>query len=153
MNNLAEVFHLLQSIYIIRKNTIKTNIDQNVISYELMPVLSYINGKPMCSQKCIADALGITPSAVTQSTQKLEKAGLIKKMTNEDNLREKMLVATPKGEETVKNSIAEFDEIDRKVAKDLTDEEITELYEILSKMYKTLKSVNQTHYRELSPWD
>ena len=88
---------------ILRKNCLQRLGDKIGVSFEYVPVLQHISNNPGCIQADISNKLKITPSAVTQSTKKLETAGLIKKEFDSSNLRIKKMYITDKGEKMLEN--------------------------------------------------
>lgn len=51
------------------------------------PLLEYIEAHDGCTQKSLAEALGLSAASVAISTKRLEKAGLLEKSADETNLR------------------------------------------------------------------
>ena len=62
-----------------------------------IPMLVFIKKHGGCTLVEIANFLMVTPASVTLSVKKLEQKGLIKKLTDESNLRCKKIYITEKG--------------------------------------------------------
>lgn len=63
------------------------------------PVLHYVFEHDKCTQIEIADNLSVTPASIATSTKRLQKAGLLVKEVDEENLRCKKISLTQKGKE------------------------------------------------------
>ena len=61
------------------------------------PILEYVSQNPGCTQVEIAQELFITPSAVAQSTKRMQRDALLEKHMDEGNQRCKRLYITEKG--------------------------------------------------------
>ena len=77
------------------------------------------------SQKELAEAMGISPAAVTASLKRLEREGYVSRsMTDEDNRRNEIRI-TEEGLERVNRSRAVFEAADKALFAGFTPEEIT----------------------------
>ena len=103
------------------------------MAWENVPVMEHIKTFLGCMQADISKKLTVTAAAVTQSTQKLEKKGFIKRIVDEGNQRAKKLYLTEKGFETLDKGTAIFDHIDRVMFESFSEEEQTELMMLLDK--------------------
>lgn len=91
------------------------------------------------SQKELAEALGISPAAVTTTLKRLEKEGYITRtITDEDNRRNEIRI-TDAGRAAIRESRALFDAVDRKMFSGLTDEEFASFTAILERIRDNLK--------------
>lgn len=92
------------------------------------------------SQRELADALGISPAAVTTTLQRLEKAGLITRcMTDEDNRRNEIRI-TEEGRRRVSESRAIFDTVDCATFAGFTEEELESFTAMLERMHQNLRA-------------
>ena len=79
------------------------------------------------SQKELAEAMGISPAAVTASLKKLEKEGYVSRsMTDEDNRRNEIRI-TEEGLARINAGHAAFDATDLAMFADFTAEEMAQL--------------------------
>lgn len=99
-----------------------------------LPLLEYIIKNDGCTQKEIADTLKVSPASIATSTKRLQKAGLIQKQTDEENLRKNMLSVTEKGVELAKKCREIFDVSDKKLFGGFSDEELLSVKESLDKL-------------------
>lgn len=153
MEDFPHIMHILQKLTALRKKTTRTKAIEYDVAWEHIPILSYINGSPLCTQQEVAAKFLLTPAAITLSTQKLEKAGLILKKTDNTNLRVKRLVVTDAGHELVVKSIGIFDEVDNIMRRDISDTELHTFKTVLEKMYKNLLCNSEGDEPVLDPWD
>jgi len=58
-----------------------------------------------CSQRELADRLGVTPAMVTRQAEALSSKGLLTQNDNPDSKREKLLALTPKGEKAATDAV------------------------------------------------
>ncbi len=93
-----------------------------------------------CTQKELADILMVTPASVTVSVRRLEKAGIIKRHTDETDLRCNRLSLTEKGIECGKICMEALDSVNRRAYEGMSDKDKEEAERILKKMTGNLKS-------------
>jgi len=148
-----KVIHKIQILLALRKKVIRQLLGDVNIAWEHIPILSYISAHQGCSQQEIAENFILTPSAITISTQKLEKSGYINKYTDKDNLRIKRLMLTENGKLLIDKTKNMFDEADRLMFDDINDNELDQLYTILDKLYLNLKSNSGMAEQNVGPWD
>lgn len=104
------------------------------VHFGQMPILEYIYEHDGCTQIEIADYLNVSPASIALSTKRIEKAGLLVKVTNPDNLRCKNLSLTAKGKLVYKSGHKIRDEQDVQLYSGLSDEELETLNMLLDKM-------------------
>lgn len=91
------------------------------------------------SQKELADALGISPAAVTTTLKRLEKEGYIaRSVTDEDNRRNEIRI-TDAGLAAIDESHAIFEAVDHRMLAGLTEEELKTFTELLERMRDNLR--------------
>lgn len=107
--------------------------DEN-LHYGQMPLLKYVSDNEGCAQHDVALALGVSEPAVATSVKRLEKAGIITKEAEYNNLRKNKLMLTEGGKEITRTLGERFDALDERVLSVLSDEEAKALCDILDKM-------------------
>jgi DNA-binding MarR family transcriptional regulator len=86
------------------------------------------------SQKELAEAMGISPAAVTVTLKKLEKEGYIcRSMTDEDNRRNEIRI-TEKGLQKVMESRAVFESTDTEMFAGFSPEEIATVISFMERL-------------------
>lgn len=93
------------------------------------------------SQKELADILGITPASLAISIKRMVKSGLLKKVTDKNDLRRNIITLTSKGEEFVQESMLIFDEIDRRMYEGFIGEEKEQLKEFYIRIIQNLEKL------------
>ncbi|MGB4440441.1 MAG: MarR family winged helix-turn-helix transcriptional regulator [Sedimentibacter sp.] len=130
----------------LEKLSILRRIEANKISAEAglylgqLPILEYIIHHNGCTQKEIADIMSVSPASIATSTKRLQKSGLIKKQTDEENLRKNMLSVTEKGYEISKKCRESFDEFDKKLFNGFSDEELLSAKEHLDRLISNISN-------------
>jgi len=105
-----------------------------------LPILDYIDLHPECTQAEIAKELMITPTTVAISTKRMEKAGLIIKETDQENLRKNRIRLTERGVEISKVGNTMIQEVEEAMLKDFSDKELDAIKALLSKMIKNIRN-------------
>ena len=90
------------------------------------------------SQKELAEAMGITPAAVTTTLKRLEKEGYITRtVTDEDNRRNEIRI-TDAGLTAINESRALFDSVDHRMFNGISEEELKAFTATLERMRDNL---------------
>lgn len=99
-----------------------------------LPMLEYIYRHDGCTQAELAEKLMITPASAAMSTKRLEKSGYITKCSDENNLRKNNLSVTQEGIEICLKCREAFDEVDGKMLKGFSEEEMEICCNLISRM-------------------
>lgn len=103
-----------------------------------LPILAYISHNKNCTQKEIADWLGVSAASVALSTKRLQKQGFIEKTVDSENLRRNMLSVTEKGCETAYSHRRRAVEFDEKMLAGLSEEELVSLSHIMDVLIRNM---------------
>lgn len=76
------------------------------------------------AQKEIAEAMDVSPAAITVTLNKLENAGYVVRTMSEKDSRVNLITATDKAKAIAKESRMYFESIDRTLFKDFSEEEL-----------------------------
>ncbi|MBE6586207.1 MAG: MarR family transcriptional regulator [Ruminococcaceae bacterium] len=90
------------------------------------------------SQKELAEAMGITPAAVTTTLKRLEREGYITRTTTDEDNRRNEIRITEAGLAAINESRALFDTVDHRMFKGISDEELTAFIATLERMRANL---------------
>ena len=124
------------------KRAIETVVDDIGIHRSKHQILMKLaKHKTIKSQKEIAEELGITQAAMTISLTKLERDGLITRISGKDN-RYNEISITEKGTEIVEKSREYFAEIDRQTLSGLSEEQLSSLSVCMDMIYSNLCKLN-----------
>ena len=91
-----------------------------------------------CDQKGFSEALGVSPATVAVSIKRMEKAGLISKSTDRDDLRRNHLAITDKGLLLVNDCIRAFHDVDEGTFKGFSEEQRKQLENSYRRMMENL---------------
>jgi len=91
--------------------------------------------------KFLADHMGVSPAAVTNSLKSLERLSLIQKYEDENDLRCKCIKITPKGKMAVSQCHEIFDLVNQGLFQDFSEEEKKELAGYLLRLCKNLSKM------------
>ena len=90
------------------------------------------------SQRELADLLHVTPATIAISTKRMEKAGLLTKRVDEDNLRCKRLTITELGESKCDEAFEQFGRSNEELFKGFAEEELIQLQGYMDRMLRNL---------------
>lgn len=135
---LYELNGRLTSLHLMRRISIQKETDAIGLYFGQLPILEYIKRNENCTQREIADKLHVTAASIALSTKRLQKAGMIKKITDEDNLRCNKLSITEKGLEITEKGRKIFDALDEKMYQGFSEEELEDLYNYLNRLILNL---------------
>lgn len=103
-----------------------------------MPLLKMIGSHQASTQKELADLLHVSPASIAVSLKRLQKQGLITKAADSGDLRYNRIALTDEGKQTVSRTRETFDDLDKRVFKDFTEEELIQLDSYVCRMIKNL---------------
>lgn len=121
-----------------RKAYLQLYVRELGVTWENVRIMEHIRKHPGCMQADISKSIGITPAAVTQAIQKLEKQELIKRKTDEDNQRAKKLCLTEKGMEILSRGTELFDLTDGFMFEGFSEQELLEFEALLDRINENL---------------
>lgn len=136
----------------LEKLSILRRMEANRISAEAglymgqLPILEYIIHHDGCTQREIADILSVSPASIATSTKRLQKAGLIKKQIDEENLRKNMLSVTEKGIELAKKCRESFNKFDQRLFSGFSNEELFLIKEHLDRLISNISDDSKIDY-------
>lgn len=132
---MIENAHLLRKLFIRRSNGICP------LHFSQVSIMKTIQKNENCTQTDIAEKLRVTPASVATSTKRLQKAGLITKTVDSENLRCKRLALTTQGKDILSKNHKIFDEYDSLVLDIFNDNEKKQLFEYLDRMILKMKEI------------
>jgi DNA-binding MarR family transcriptional regulator len=145
----------MDKTYMVRRGAMsKLAADAGLYAGQL-PIIAYVNHHPGCTQKELADWLGVSAASVALSTKRLQKQGLIDKSVDETNLRRNMLSVTEKGREVAFNHRRNAGVFDDRMLEGVTDEELETLSRVMDKMLANMQggSTAAPDYRPMQEMD
>lgn len=101
-------------------------------------ILGYLLQHGDCSQKELADALGVSPASIATSLKRMSKAGFIERTADETDRRINRLKITPAGKDVFFAGKAECDKIDAAMFSGFEEKEIAVFSDMLSRIADNL---------------
>ena len=123
--NYRDIIGNLERFHLLRKLFIQRSMINSELHFGQFAVMNYIYDHDGCTQADLAENLKVTPASIATSTKRLQKAEMITKRIDEDNLRCKHLSVTDKGKAEIVQSRRLFDDYDSRLFSDFTDEELS----------------------------
>jgi MarR family transcriptional regulator for hemolysin len=102
------------------------------------PILMFLGRNSNTNQEAIAKYFLIDKGAVAKSLAKLEEKGLVQRLINPQNHREKVILLSDRGKEHLKEMKEVLDEWNGLLFKDLSQEEMECFEAIVNKMAKNV---------------
>ena len=129
-----ELVGMLENLHLLRGLFIRRTSQDSPIHFGQIAIMKTIEQHENCTQATIAECLSVTPASVAVSTKRLQKAGLITKTVDQDNLRCKRLSLTEEGRTAIERHIALFEQYDSRVFSCLSEDEKEQLFELLKRL-------------------
>ena len=104
------------------------------LTHEQAFALGFLEQNPGSIQRDIAQLTRTSAASVSSLLQGLERAGLVERRTDGDDVRSKRVYATPAGSELIAGFDAAMEAADETILAPLNDAERTELLALLSKI-------------------
>lgn len=101
-------------------------------------ILGYLLNHGDCSQKELADSLGVSPASIATSLKRMSKAGFIERTPDENDRRINRLKITSEGRDVFFAGKAECDKLDKIMFTDFSDDEIALFSDMLSRIANNL---------------
>lgn len=136
-----QIIATLDNIHLLRKLFIKRSTSSSPLHFGQVTIMRMIEHNENCTQASLAEQLNVTPASVATSTKRLQKAGLITKTIDKDNLRCKRLALTEKGRSVISGHEELFKEYDELIFRSFTDVEKSQLLEYLDRLVAEMKKI------------
>lgn len=130
----------LFKLSILKRLTYNKIEDCQCLYFAQLPILEFIIENDGCTQKLIAEKMQVSPPSVATSTKRLQKAGLIEKKPDNNNLRCNKLTATELGKHLAEKRRYQRDCTDELMFKDFSQEEMNQLAMLLDKAIVNLNN-------------
>lgn len=134
-----ELVGILENLHLLRGLFVRRISQDSPIHFGQIAIMRTIEQNENCTQATIAERLRVTPASVAVSTKRLQKAGLVTKTVDQDNLRCKRLSLTEEGRAAIKQHIDLFDQYDSRVFGCLSEEEKDTLFGLLKRLAEAMQ--------------
>ncbi len=101
-------------------------------------ILGYLIKHGDCSQKELADALGVSPASIATSLKRMSKAGFISRSADEKDKRINRLQITDLGKEVFLAGKKECDKVDKLMLSGFSEKEIADFSAMMSRIAENL---------------
>ncbi len=135
------IIGLFENIHILRRLAVRRITDKSPLHFGQVAIMKTIESNENCTQADIAEMLGVTPASVATSTKRLQKAGLVTKNVDSENLRCKRLALTDKGREAITRHMSFFDDYDKLVFEDFSEDEKEQLSGYLRRIASKMREI------------
>ncbi len=139
MNNLyRETVHKLCKVSLLHRYRISVALSGLKIYRGQPEILEYLSKNGDCSQKELADSLGVSPASIATSLKRMSKENFIERTPDENDRRINRLRITEKGEKIRLEGRKNCDKVDKIMFSGFSDEEINSFSAMLSKICENL---------------
>ena len=135
---LREVVGHMFEVDVLRRVCLQKAAADSGLYFGQLPILQFIHEHPGCTQREIADEIGVTSASVALSTKRMQKSGLLTKEIDSQDLRCNRLNLTETGEEYMNVCVQKFDEVDRVLFRGFSDDDLEQLDSLLEKVVGNL---------------
>lgn len=136
-----DITGMFEGIHLLRKLFVRRISETSPLHFSQVAIMKTIEQNENCTQATIAERLGVTPASVAISTKRLQKAGLITKTVDNENLRCKRLTLTEDGRDVIKRHISQFRDYDELVFAEFTNDEKQQLMGYLERIMTRMKDI------------
>lgn len=141
MDNLyRETVHKLCKVSLLHRYRISVALSGLKIYRGQPEILEYLSKHGDCSQKELADSLGVSPASIATSLKRMSKEEFIERTPDENDRRINRLRITEKGENTRVEGRKRCSKVDKIMFSDFSDDEIASFSAMLSRISNNLSS-------------
>lgn len=132
--------HDLDKISLMRRIFTHRAATRDGICLGQLPAMRYIMLHPGCTQKEVADFIKISPPSVAVMVKRMVRDGIVKKESNENDMRQNRLTLTPSGEELAERCRKLFEQLDDQIYAGFSEEELEQFSSFLSRLINNMAS-------------
>ena len=125
----------------LHRRTLERNLKETGIHRAQHRLLMNLAANPTSSQMELAKRLEVSPAAVAVSLKSLAKQGLINKTAKQEDARFNSVELTERGRKIVEESREFFNEIERKMYRGFSGEEMTDFCGYLDRIYDNIAQI------------
>lgn len=134
-----QIIGMIENIHLLRQLFIKRTRSHCPLHFSQITIMRLIEQNKNCTQSELAEMLHITPASVATSTKRLQKAGLITKTVDSENLRCKRLALTDKGRKVSAEGRRIFVEYDSVIFEDFSEDDKIQFFDYLERLILKMK--------------
>lgn len=136
--SLKEIAKKLDKMHVLHRYHIYKAAKNNGLYRGQRTILEYIRKNKNCTQKMLAEHLGVSAPSIATSIKRMQKAGLLDKVQDQNDLRNNLLVLTEKGEEISEKCRADFNKIDKQMFDGMSKDELEKLCTFIDTIIENL---------------
>lgn len=134
----SQIFWLMRRISALHKLRLRRKTAPLGIFSGQMPLLMYVDQHPGCTQRDIAEALGVSTPSVATSIKRMQKAGMLQKLADEMDIRCNKISLTDKARQVIEAGRQLFDEVCAESLAGIAEQEMRLMERLLRRMEKNL---------------
>lgn len=108
-----------------------------------MPILTYIDRKPGCTQADLAREMFVSPASIAKSIDRLENSGLVTREVSQDSKRQYTLFLTENAKKALAESVKNMQAYDEKLFFDFSDQDLATLNQLMDKLIFNVTGENK----------
>lgn len=113
---------------------------ENESYFGQLPILEYVIDHNQCTQRELAETLQVSAPSIATSVKRMQKTGLLKKETDQKDLRCTRISITEKGREQAERCRRAFNQVDANMFAGFHQKECEVFYGFLNRMIQNLAS-------------
>lgn len=133
-----ETVHKLCKVSLLHRYRISVALSGLKIYRGQPEILEYLSKNGDCSQKELADSLGVSPASIATSLKRMSKENFIERTPDENDRRINRLRITEKGEKTRLEGRKKCGKVDKAMFSGFSEEEINSFSAMLSRISENL---------------
>ncbi len=143
--NLEDLFRTISRMQhnCVRREFERRGIDP-ICNLPLLFLLRRNSENMAASQKEIADRLGLSTPTVAVSIKRMEKDGILHKVADKADLRRNLITLTQKGLRVADEAQAVFEDVDRSMFNNLSQEECRQLRKLFLRIVANLEAMKES---------
>jgi DNA-binding MarR family transcriptional regulator len=147
MKKYGPVVFRLRLLASLQKIEMRNKLDKLNLHPGQPMILNAIHNNPGITQFELSQKTKVTPASIATSTKRMEKMGYLCKEEDPNNLRCKRLYLTELGERLNNDALKGIDEMDQKLFKGISEEELETLVNIYDKLIINLAEIEKNETR------
>lgn len=128
----------------LHRNVLETGVKQTGVYRSQHQILMLLSEHKDVSQKELAQRMFVSTATIAVSVKKLEKAGYITRIADQEDNRMNKLCLTEKGRHMVKNGKEYFYRVEKQMFKNFSKEELSVMEQQLNRMFQNLSEITMS---------
>lgn len=147
----TRLFWKIRDIHHMQRNLAFHQLAEKGLHFGQPRMLHTIDRMEGATQKEIAEALHTTPASFATSVKRMEKAGLVAKITDKKDLRRNSVQLTEMGRALMNDATEAFQERDRRMMDGFSEEELLQLASFLERIAANIDAMTPEGLEPIHP--